>query len=357
MKKTLDYLDNISEKVNNILQNDDFSANVAPSYLHDEIKIYPLAGGKKLRPALLCGACGVLGGEIDKFIHFAAALEVWHNWTLVHDDIIDCDSVRRGIPTAHKRLGTIAEEKFNLSKENADKYGQSMAILCGDLQINWAFDLVMKGQKSSGISPALTLEIIRKIQDFGAIKLISGEAIDVELSVRKLEDIQISDIMRMIDGKTSALFQAACEIGGALALGSFGDCRVGILSEFAKALGRAFQLQDDLLGIFGNIEKLGKDIGSDLREEKTTVLLLKTLQSTTSDKKEYILSKIGQKELQVAELEEVKSIMTECGAYEFVNNEVQYYLQRAKDYLRELPDNEYNELLQGIITLLTSRDK
>lgn len=357
MKKALEYINNLSKTVDNILKNDDFPNQVSPSYLRDEIRIYPLAGGKKIRPALLSASCGVLGGDIEKSLYFATALEVWHNWTLVHDDIIDCDTIRRNMPTAHCRLAKTAETLFQIPTETAAKYGSDMAILCGDLQINWAYNLILKGQKIGNISSDLTLEIISKIQEYGAIKLITGEAVDVELALRKVKNIESADVLKMIDGKTSALFQCSTEIGGALALGKFDDCRITLLSEFAKALGRAFQLQDDLLGIFGEAAKFGKNIGSDLREGKPTILLLNTLKSTTSEEKDFILSQIGKKDLQLADLEEVKSIMKKCGSFDFVNNEVQYYLQRAKDYLNELPSNEYNGILHGILELLLNRDK
>ncbi|MBQ9788299.1 MAG: polyprenyl synthetase family protein [Lentisphaeria bacterium] len=357
MKKCIEFLDGISHKINNILQSDNFAVEVMPDYLREEVKRYPLAGGKKLRPALLAASCGILGGKPEKFLEFATAVEIWHNWTLVHDDIIDCDTFRRNQPTAHCRLAEVAATKFDLSKADAFKYGENMAILCGDLQINWAYNLIIKGQQKSKISADLTLDIIRKIQQFGAIKLISGEAVDVELAVKKLENITPAEVMKMIDGKTSALFQCSCEIGGALALGTFDDFRIQLLSDFAQALGRAFQLQDDLLGIFGDVNKFGKNIGSDLREGKPTILLLKTLQSASCEEKAFILGCIGEKDLQLSQIEEVKRIMISSDAYEFVNNEVQYYLQRAKEYLNELPENNYNDILHELLEYLVNRNK
>ena len=357
VKKYIQHLNSVSEKVNKILKNDNFPDSIEPDYLRDEIRIYPLAGGKKLRPALLCASCGVLGGDIEKIIYFAAALEVWHNWTLVHDDIIDCDTFRRNMPSAHCRLANIAQERFALERNRAMKYGQDMAILCGDLQINWAYDLILKGQAISQISPEFTLEIIGKIRQYGVQKLITGEAVDTELSLRNITEISIDEVMKMIDGKTSALFQCCTEIGGALALGKFNDFRVGLLSDFAKALGRAFQLQDDLLGVFGEEQKLGKNIGSDLRESKPTVLLLKTLSNTKGTEKEFVLSVIGKKDLQVAEFEKLKDIIVSSNAYKFVADEVQYYLQRAKEFLDEVPDNEYNQILHEILEYLVNRDR
>ena len=325
--------------------------------MRDEIRIYPLAGGKKLRPALLTASCGVLGGDIEKAMYFAAALEVWHNWTLVHDDIIDCDTFRRNMPSANCRLANIAQERFSLEQSRAAKYGQDMAILCGDLQINWAYDLILKGQVLAQVSPEFTLDIIKKIREYGVQKLITGEAVDTELSLRNITEISIDEVMKMIDGKTAALFQCCTEIGGALALGKFDDFRVGLLSDFAKALGRAFQLQDDLLGVFGDEEKFGKNIGSDLRESKPTILLLKTLSNTSGAEKDFVLSVIGKKDLQLSEFEKLKDIMTECGSYKFVADEVQYYLQRAKEFLDELPENEYNQILHEILEYLVNREK
>ena len=198
---------------------------------------------------------------------------------------------------------------------------------------------------------------IKKIREYGVQKLITGEAVDTELSLRNIMEISIDEVMKMIDGKTAALFQCCTEIGGALALGKFDDFKVGLLSDFAKALGRAFQLQDDLLGVFGDEEKFGKNIGSDLRESKPTILLLKTLNNTSGAEKEFVLSVIGKKDLQLTEFEKLKDIMTECGSYKFVADEVQYYLQRAKEFLDELPENEYNQILHEILEYLVNREK
>lgn len=350
-----DELKNISERMSLLIGNDDFPNRVQPDYLQTAMRAYPLQGGKRIRPAMMLWSCGLLGGNLNKIDYYAAAIEVWHNWTLVHDDIIDGDLTRRGNPATHRALASVATSKFALPQIEADKYGTNMAILCGDLQQSWAISLVLKGQKKYNTSSELILEMIAKIQALAAVELISGEALDVELAIRNINEITPCDVMEMIDLKTGALFRAACEIGAALALDRFDAEEVKELGDFASAMGLAFQLQDDLLGTFGDFSELGKDIGSDLRERKPTILLLKTLELASEDDRTIIVSMLGKSDLSILDLELVKSIMINCGAYDYVDGESQRLTRKALEILEKFPDNKYRRYFSDLLNYLLNR--
>ncbi len=347
----------IAEAISSIIKNDAFTANIKPDYLKKAVCDYPSRNGKKLRPALFFWCFGICGGQITPGIEkCAAALEIWHNWTLVHDDIIDGDTMRRNMPCSHILLAEEAEIKFS-NAVDSDTFGRNMALLCGDLQQGWAVDILIRGASEAGIDPALALQMVRHLEYCGNIELVSGEALDVELAARKIEDISTDEVMQMIDLKTGALFRCACELGAMAALGKNEGRKYEKISSFAKNLGRAFQLQDDLLGIFGNAATLGKNIGSDLRERKPTILLIKTLEKCDNHSKKIMKNIIGKKDLTSADLESVRCIMQNTRAYSFVKNEITRSFNCALNDLNDFPMNNARLNLEELIQYLLTRQK
>lgn len=148
-----------------------------------QVRLYPLRGGKRLRPALTLWSCGAVGGDPVRALNAAAAVEIYHNWTLVHDDIIDCDELRRGKPTCHVELRKVGTGLFQLNADRARKYGEDFAILAGDLQQSWAMDVLIRST-DRGVSPETTLAMARRMESFLGRELISGEALDVEFEYR-----------------------------------------------------------------------------------------------------------------------------------------------------------------------------
>ena len=136
----------VKGRIDSILENDDFPGTIRPEYLRDAVRAYPCRGGKRLRPALTMWCCGLLGGNTVLAEYAATAVEVYHNWTLVHDDIIDNDDYRRGEPTTHTVLTEYAQKNliFGQSQNTPRKYGRDFAILAGDIQQGWAMNLLLK---------------------------------------------------------------------------------------------------------------------------------------------------------------------------------------------------------------------
>ena len=353
----LEDIKKIADRITDVVKHDKYGSGIKPDYLREAMFDYPSRGGKRLRPALFFWCFDMCGGvNHDGLEKCAAALEVWHNWTLVHDDIIDGDVMRRNAPTSHIALAETAGKKFS-EKTDAEKYGRDMALLCGDLQQGWAVDLLVRGGEEAKIAPSLILKMVRRMELRANVELISGEALDVELAEKNLEDITVCDVIHMIDLKTGALFRCACELGAMAALGRDSGQEFEKISDFALYLGRAFQLQDDVLGTFGDEKKLGKDIGSDLRERKPTVLLLKTLESGDDISLEIIRNIIGREDLSKADIEAARNAMVRSGAYDFVKSETERCFAGALDALKSFPMNSGRRNLESLIEYLYSREK
>lgn len=206
-------------------------------------------GGKRVRSALVLLSCEVVGGSSRSAVNAGAAIELMHNFTLVHDDIMDNSRTRRGRPTVHVAWNT------------------NTAILVGDVLIGHAYDILLRSNPR--VLPELATLFTRGIQ-----KVCEGQAMDLEFEFR--EDVSVPDYFTMIEKKTGSLLSLACEMGGLLGGGSGNDLRA--LRKFGRYLGRAFQLQDDLLDVIADQKRLGKPVGGDIIEGKRTYLLLRALE-------------------------------------------------------------------------------
>ena len=223
-------------------------------------------------------SCGALGGFPDAAVYAATAVEIYHSWTLVHDDIIDEDNMRRGLNTSHIELAVHAKKAYRKDKDICAKFGRDFAILAGDIQQAWAVNMLLRSLEK-GCAPELVMKLVGILQTTVNRRLISGEAIDVEFPMRPPESIRQEEVMKMISGKTSCLLQFAAQCGGAIALNSadFSAEPLAALGCYAENLGIAFQLRDDYLGLFGDVKKFGKPLGSDFQEGKPTLLSLEAM--------------------------------------------------------------------------------
>ncbi len=217
-----------------------------------------LAGGKRLRPALLMEFYRLCGGEPRQALPFACALEMIHTYSLIHDDLpcMDNDDLRRGKPTNHK------------------VYGEAMALLAGDGLLTRAFE-TMLAPGAAGIQPQWALEAAGILASCAGMEgMIGGQVMDLafEETVPGGEDLQ-----RMVELKTGCLLRAAC-VGGCALAGEHGAIRQGATA-YAHALGLAFQIQDDILDVTGQQETLGKTIGSDAQNHKNTFVRIYGLEA------------------------------------------------------------------------------
>lgn len=229
-----------------------------PEKLYAPIGYSLAGGGKRLRPMLLMLACGIFIDETTTAMPAAAAVEVFHNFTLLHDDIMDNAAMRRGKPSVHA------------------KWGGNVAILSGDAMLISAYRLL------SEVPPHLLPRILKTFNDM-AIGVCEGQQYDMDFEER--QKVSVVEYMHMIELKTSVLLAGAVTIGAILGGAGEEDCRK--LYRFAIELGLAFQLQDDLLDSYGDL-RLGKAIGGDILEGKKTYLMITAMSRASEEDREIL---------------------------------------------------------------------
>lgn len=231
----------------NAIRNLDYS-NSRPRNLYAPIEYALKSGGKRLRPTLMLAVTDALGADSSKFINAAIAIEMFHNFTLVHDDIMDHADTRHGIPSVHA------------------KWGEATAILSGDLMLTISNILISDNKKLDSNT------IIGLLNSFNttAVKVYRGQQFDIDFESKP--NVSVDDYMLMIGLKTAALLGGACHLG-AICAGADAHTR-NRFYEYGYALGTAFQLQDDLLDTFGDEAVFGKKIGGDIENDKKTWLYI-----------------------------------------------------------------------------------
>jgi len=240
-------LTDLQDIINKEVEQLDFP--VYPADLYEPIKYILALGGKRIRPALLLMSCDMFGGDVNKAIAPALAIEVFHNFTLMHDDIMDNAPLRRGNITVH------------------EKWNQNVAILSGDVMLVKGYELMMQVDDS-------VLRPIMNIFNETATGVCEGQQIDMEFETRN--DVHIDEYINMIRLKTAVVLGGALKIG-ALIAGSTDQDAI-LLQSFGEQLGVAFQLQDDILDVYGNPEKFGKQVGGDILSNKKTFLQINALE-------------------------------------------------------------------------------
>ncbi len=350
-------LQNVADLITRFIEHDFFPAGICPSVLSEAVVAYPSRGGKRIRPALLLWTCAMFGGKIREAVPAAAAVEIYHNWTLVHDDIIDRDEIRRGAPAQHIMLRDYAKKNFpGISQANQEAFGTSFAILTGDIQQGWAIHALCS-MLDLGVAPDLVLRLVRAMQSDLNRALISGEALDVEFEYRNPADVSEEDVLRMIDGKTGALVNFSVQTGAAIAHGRYEPHSdlYATLHDFSRDFARAFQLQDDLLGIYGEPKKFGKPIGSDFQEAKPTLLYLEAMKRLDEDGRARLNSMLRLPFYGEAEINTLRSLLSDCGAADAVRAKNDELVRSAVSILRTCPDNEWRDLLVEFSTKIMSR--
>lgn len=351
-------LSKISDVVGQLLRGDDYPNKIEPIQLKQAVLSYPLRGGKRIRPAILMWCCGLLEGNPDQAKYAAAAAEVYHNWTLVHDDIIDQDEMRRGKPATHTELSKFALDLFKTNDLKSKKFGMDFGILAGDLQHAWAINLLMKSI-DLGVSYEVVHHLCRDLCEILSRELISGEALDVEFSYKPIEKVKPNEVERMMYLKTSALLNFCSCSGAKIALKAVdnSDKRIKKLSDFTSAMGIAFQLRDDWLGIFGDAESFGKPIGSDICSAKPTILILDTINRLNEKDKSVLLSYIGIDSISEKDIEIIQNLIRKSGAEENILNQTEQLKFLALNSISGFPENKYKKLLLELNDYLVNRDK
>ncbi|MBN2633288.1 MAG: polyprenyl synthetase family protein [Bacteroidales bacterium] len=292
----------LKELVDKALAN--YSYNNEAEKLIDPIKYILSQGGKRLRPVLALMACNLFTDKIDTAVIPASGLEVFHNFTLVHDDIMDQADLRRGLPTVHRKWNT------------------SQAILSGDVMAFVANEFLLH-------TPPQYLQKVLRIFNKTAIEVCVGQQLDIDFE--KATIIRQEEYMRMIELKTAVLISASLKIGAII--GSAENKDSDLLYEFGKNLGLAFQIQDDILDVWGDVKVFGKKSGTDIVSNKKTFPLvmametaskaqIKILQSLQNDKDIEASEKIS-KTIEIYDQLNIRDT-TEILAYDYINKAFGY---------------------------------
>jgi geranylgeranyl diphosphate synthase type I len=270
------------------------------------IQQFVLAGGKRLRPALLYYSYLAAGGHKTKNIKQASlAIELIHVFLLIHDDIMDNDDKRHGIDTIHKKYEKIARRTFN-GKDN-EHFGRSVAIVIGDL----CYTMANKVLFNASFRPEIILKALDRLQDT-VYDVIPGQIRDVRLGYAGKATEK--EILKVQEAKTAHYtFNAPIELGYILAENK-NKKEQAHFKEYSMAMGKAFQIRDDILGIFGDEKTLGKPVGSDIIEGKQTLLVNYALKHGSTQQKEAISAMLGLTTISQKQLKEFRQIITDTGA-------------------------------------------
>ena len=326
----------------------------APPDLREAVWSYLKRGGKYLRAAMLLWSYGAAGGRGPGPVGAAAAVEVYHTWTLVHDDVIDRDAHRRGGPTVHEAARRRAQAELALSPADARHYGLSTAILTGDVQHAWAIELLSDVAREDGASPAVVLDLIRDLEGTVLTRLAEGELLDVRYCLTPLDAITEQDIIDVLARKTAYLYAFAARAGAALA--GAATTIVNRVSLFARHAGTAFQLHDDVLGLVGSQEVLGKPVYADLREGKRTTLVHYAWHHATPTECRVLARVLGNRRASTGELTQAAELIVRLGAVEHTRRLAEQWLDRALTALRKLPPSLHRDRLAALARTMVSRD-
>ena len=307
----------------------EFKFDREPRLLYEPIEYTLAAGGKRLRPVALLMAANMFTDDLEKAFPAAMAVEGFHNFTLLHDDIMDKADYRRSRPTVHV------------------KWNENIAILSGDAMLICAYRLLNQ-------SPEARLPQLLKTFNEFAIGVCEGQQYDINFE--NAENVSMQEYIRMITMKTSVLIAGALKMGALIGNASSEICES--LYRFGIDLGIAFQIQDDLLDTYGDSKSFGKTIGGDIMVGKKTFLFISTLEKASKEDAER-LKKLMSGNLPIAKkLPEVCAIYDKYGIQEYTQQAINDYFDKAMSILDSLPlEKERKAPLHELSMMLLKRNK
>lgn len=295
-----------------------------PKELYEPIKYFLSLGGKRIRPILCLMSAELFGAEKTSVLKAALAIEVFHNFTLVHDDIMDNALVRRGKPTVH------------------EKWNRDIAILSGDVMFVKAFDLLCE-QKSNRLNEVL------RLFNKTAIEVCEGQQFDMNFELDS--EVSIEEYINMICLKTSVLLACSLKIGAILAGANPEDSNK--IYEFGKNLGIAFQIQDDLLDAYANPDQFGKAVGGDIMANKKTYLLISAMQKANPGQLQRIHQLIESNHSE--KVEDTKQLFDELKVPEITQKTIDEYFNKAMNNLSEINAIGNKKGFEALATYLMNR--
>jgi len=303
-----------------------FAGQQEPRSLYGPLRYVLKGRGKRIRPLVLLLSCEAVGGKVQDALQAAVAVEILHNFTLVHDDIMDNAASRRGRPTVHT------------------KWDADVAILVGDELLGLAYRALLKTKSRN-------IQEIAKVFTEGVVEVCEGQAYDKEFETRRA--IRVEEYLLMIEKKTAKMVAVAAEIGALIGNGT--EASIRALRRYGEHLGRAFQIQDDLLDIVANERELGKAVGGDLVEGKKTLLLLEALRRARGREKEMLQALVRNEGIPRRLVPKYRRIYQQTGAIEAARRRIGHEIAQAKKGLRRLPSSDATAMLVWLTDLLLHR--
>lgn len=330
-------------------------AGFAPADLKEGALRYFQLKKKCIRPALLLNSCAAAGGDMKHALPAAAAVEAFHTWTLVHDDIIDNDDLRREARTVHRHFAAKALSS-GLSAKLSEEYGRCVAILAGDILQGFAVTLMARLAQNK-VPPAVVIALITEIEGRLINDVMEGETVDVQLSFTKPGNVTEKQVLQMLAKKTASLLSFSCRAGAVIGTGRLNHKYADAVSDYAYYAGLAFQLQDDILGITGDQKKLGKPVGSDIREGKRTLIVLEAFKK--ADRKQAALLKrvLGNPSADSGDVEAVKDVFVKLGAISRTQKKAAAFIEKSIGCLDILPASRHKEFLSNLAEYIVDRNR
>jgi geranylgeranyl diphosphate synthase type I len=290
-----------------------------PKKLYDAAGHLIVNGGKRLRPYMVIRSCQILKGKVSNAMPAASAVEMVHNFSLVHDDIMDNDEMRHGVPTVHK------------------KFGMPIAILAGDVLFSKAFQIIT----DSKLSPIATTQLVSRLAK-ACVDICEGQLLDVKMAEERRIPSQ-AEYFTMIGKKTAALFDVSCAMGAICATNKVKD--ISNLSSFGRNLGIAFQITDDLIGVMGDPKITKKPVGNDLREGKKSLPILMAIKLAKGSDKKIILKAFGNSKISRKDLNRAVDVIRSLGIEESVRKQALKHAEKAEKSLRNYSGSAKDELI------------
>lgn len=304
---------------------------IVPNNLQEASIYLTKAGGKMLRPALTLITSEAVGGSRDNSLKSAAAIELIHTFSLIHDDIMDDDDMRRGKPAVHK------------------VWDENVAILAGDTLFSKAFEIIMNSDPEKN-TPTQLSQTLATVAD-ACVKICEGQAFDMSFEDRY--DVSEEEYLDMIFKKTGALIAAASKAGAIM--GGANQEVIDAMYDYGRLIGLAFQIQDDYLDLASDEETLGKPIGSDIAKGKMTIIAIKALAASEGEDNKKLLEILKDDNNSHEDIDVALDLFNKYGAIEYAKNVALENVTSAKKVLEILPDSESKQMLFDLADFVLER--
>lgn len=303
-----------------------------PKEVYEMLLPFIKRGGKRVRPVLILLCCGATGGNKLKAVRYAALIELFHSFTLIHDDICDNSLMRRGLPTINVQ------------------YGVPIAINSGDA----LYTMLWKGLSSSPFPAEESVDVIKSCAN-AFLKVVEGQGIELNWYKKKRFGISEEEYFTMVEGKTAALLSLSCELGGRIS--GADESTICSLREFGKKLGIAFQIRDDVLNLTGIFNEYKKEIGGDITEGKRTLIVVHALKHATKKDRGDLTKILAKKTRNKKEIMRAIDILKKYGSIGYASKTADEMTEAAEKSLDVLPESPEKKALLELTDFVTCRKR